>query len=203
MRLEDVIWWRRWESNPRPKIYPRESLRACPAYLVSRPPPPTGGMGKPPARVGVSPQALRRNLRLARHSRRLSPSGRARKTETWPLIKQPERTAHRQLSFSASLTRPTDLGTRSAFQLSRRNLSPPPFDACEMRRIAHWSVHIHDTTIGEKNPLPPSRVNRGQPGRISWADLQGPSVAEPPGPQLVASQGNTGPVESTAKGLAS
>ena len=35
-----ISWWRRWESNPRPKIHPATRLQACPeaTFIVEQPP---------------------------------------------------------------------------------------------------------------------------------------------------------------------
>jgi hypothetical protein len=48
-------WWRRRESNPRPKAPPGELLRACPALSLSPPASPAGGIRRAASPVGSRP----------------------------------------------------------------------------------------------------------------------------------------------------
>src|SRR5438093_573861 len=118
-------WWRRRESNPRPKALPQAALQACPAVWISRASAPAGGIAGAPAPkdLVLGPRAeLWTSLRLSdarTGPHRRGPGDRHR------LIKRREPTAHWQLKFPAFLTRSRGPGLRSLVLDPRRNRCAP------------------------------------------------------------------------------
>ena len=93
-RVLNEAWWRRWESNPRPRNSGRRFLRVQPAGLSRR------VVSQSAPFLAASPKNLDHRLRARRRSSpsdfvALRPTGRASRA-TW-LLTQPERSCYRQL----------------------------------------------------------------------------------------------------------